>query len=241
MLELKNLSVSIEGKPVLKNINLTIPEGETHILFGPNGSGKTSLIMTIIGFPQYKVTEGKIIFKGEDVTEQSIEYRAKKGLGIAFQNPPVIKGLKLRKMVELLKSEEMDIEPFIEKLRMEELIDRDINLGFSGGERKRSELLQILAQNPGFLFLDEPESGVDIENMDIMGKVLGEFLQRNRVKNRDKSGFIITHTGYILEYVNADKGYILIDGQTVCEGNPYRIFKNIQEKGFKECAACKII
>lgn len=240
MLEIQNLSVGIENKVVLRNVNLTVPEGETHILFGPNGSGKTSLIMTIIGYPQYKVLEGKILFKGEDITHKSIEYRAKLGLGIAYQNPPVIKGLVLKHLIELLKREDFPLNTYIEKLNMHYLIDRDINLGFSGGERKRSEIMQILAQDPSFLFLDEPESGVDIENMDIMGRVLADFLQRHQVKNRRKSGLFITHTGYILEYINADKGYILLDGKMLCAGNPYQIFETIKKKGFKECSACTI-
>ncbi|HCL57814.1 MAG TPA: ABC transporter ATP-binding protein [Spirochaetia bacterium] len=240
MLEIKNLSVEIENKKVLNNINLKIPEGETHILFGPNGSGKTSLIMTIIGYPQYKVTGGSILFKGEDITSKSIEYRAKMGIGLAYQNPPVIKGLPLKKLVGLIQKENFKLEAYIDNLKMRELYEREINLGFSGGEKKRSELLQILAQNPDFLFLDEPESGVDIENMDIMGKVLAKFLEREHIKKRKKSGLIITHTGYILDYMNADKGYILIDGHIGCDGNPYQIFEKIKTKGFQECNSCLI-
>ena len=121
---------------------------------------------------------------------------------------------------------------------MENLIEREVNLGFSGGERKRSEIMQILAQNPGFLFLDEPESGVDLENMDIIGRVLADFLQRHSIKNRKKAGLIITHTGYILNYVNADKGFILMEGKIMCRGNPYQIFEKIKSKGFKECELC---
>lgn len=240
MLEIQGLSVAIHGKTVLKNINLTIPAGETHVLFGPNGSGKTSLIMSLMGYPQYQIVSGKIVFKGEDLTHAGIEERAKMGLGIAYQNPPVIKGLVLSKMLSLIQKDSRSLESMIEKLRMESLVHREVNLGFSGGERKRSELLQILAQNPSFLFLDEPESGVDIENMDIMGKVLAHFLERDKVKSRNKSGLVITHTGYILEYMNADRGHILIDGEMVCSGNPYQIFQSIQAKGFKECARCKI-
>lgn len=238
MLKVENLSVIIEDKLVLKNIDLEIPSGETHILFGPNGSGKTSLIMAILGYPQYKVKEGRILFEGTDITAASIEERAKLGIGMAYQNAPVIKGLSLQKLVDIIKKPDVDLTPFIEKLRMQNLLHRDINLGFSGGEKKRSELLQLLAQNPHFLFLDEPESGVDIENMDIMGKVLGDFLERHQVKKRKKSGLVITHTGYILDYVNADKGYILIDGEMICSGNPYQMFEMIKVKGFKECASC---
>lgn len=240
MLEVQNLSVGIEDKVIFEDVSLSIPQGETHILFGPNGSGKTSLIMSIIGYPQYKILSGKIIFKGEDITNASIEHRAKLGVGLSYQNPPVIKGLPLKRLINLLAQEDFDMDKNIERLRMQDLISRDINLGFSGGEKKRSELMQILAQNPSFLFLDEPESGVDIENMDIMCKALADFLQRRKIKNRNKSGFIITHTGYILDYVNADKGYIMIDGKIVCSGNPYQIFETIKSKGFKECSACHL-
>ncbi len=133
MLEIKNLSVAIGKKIVLKNINLEIPNGETHILFGPNGSGKTSLVMTIVGYPQYEIVEGNILFKGKDITKASIDQRAIEGLGIAYQNPPVIKGLKLEKMINIIKEQKSDMAEFIEKLKMEDLIHRDVNLGFSGG------------------------------------------------------------------------------------------------------------
>lgn len=240
MLKIENLTVAIEDKPVLRNINAEIPTGETHILFGPNGSGKTSLIMALLGYPKYKVQEGKITFNGADITHATIEERALLGVGMAFQNAPVIKGLSLQTLIDVIKKPGVDLTPFIEKLRMNDLLHRDVNRGFSGGEKKRSEILQLLAQNPSFLCLDEPESGVDIENMDIMGKVLGRFLERDQVKKRTKSGLIITHTGYILDYVNADKGYILIEGELICSGNPYQIFEMIKEKGFKECASCQL-
>lgn len=240
MLKIKDLSVSIYGKNVLNKVSLTIPKGETHILFGPNGSGKTSLIMALMGYPQYQITGGSVFFNNQDITQAKIEERAQLGLGIAYQNPPVIKGLVLSKMLEIIQKKSENLDFMVQELKMENLIHREVNLGFSGGERKRSELLQILAQNPSFLFLDEPESGVDIENMQIMGKVLARFLERQKVKAKEKSGLIITHTGYILDYMNADKGYILIDGEIVCSGNPYQIFESIQAKGFKECAQCKI-
>ncbi|HOJ49386.1 MAG TPA: ATP-binding cassette domain-containing protein [Spirochaetota bacterium] len=241
MLEIIDLSVSIDNKILLENINIKIPQGENHILFGPNGSGKTSLLMSIIGFPQYKVISGKIIFNGNDITNLSIDERARLGIGIVYQNPPGIKGLMLNNFVNKLEEKYgTKLYSYVDKLKMNELIDRELNINFSGGEKKKSEILQILTQNPDFIMLDEPEAGVDVENINLIGNILKEFLDRKKIKNRKKSSFIITHTGYILDYLSADKGYILINGKIVCEGNPYRIFELIKEKGFKECQLCKL-
>ena len=241
MIEIKNLSVSINGKILLKDINLSIPTGENHILFGPNGSGKTSLLMTLMGFPQYKVVSGSIMFNGKNITNLNIDERARLGIGIVYQNPPSVKGLLLSTFVSKLEEKYgTKLYSYVEKLDMTNLINRELNINFSGGEKKKSEILQILTQNPDFIMFDEPEAGIDVENINIIGKIVKDFLDREKIKNRRKSSLIITHIGYILDYLSADKGYILINGKVVCEGNPYRIFKLIKERGFKECELCKI-
>jgi len=243
ILEIRNLSVSVEEKMVLKNISLTIPEGETHVLFGPNGSGKSSLMLTLMGFPQYKVVSGEILFKGKDITHLPTSERAKMGIGIAFQSPPAIKGLKLGGLVRELAgrfSPDFSLKEESEKLIMENYLHRDVNHGFSGGERKRSEILQISAQNPDLVLLDEPESGVDIENMKTIGEAIRSILHRGAKEKRTKSAFIITHTGYILDYLAADWGYVLVDGQIQCENNPYELLKLIEEKGFQLCEVCEL-
>ena len=240
MLVIENLKVEVGGKEILHGINLRIAIGETHIIFGKNGSGKSTLLMTIMGFSKYKITEGKIYFRGKDVTELPLNERARMGMGMAFQRPPAIKGLKTNDMLKLVKRVDDNIETLAEKVDFSQFLERDLNFGFSGGELKRSEMLQLMAQNPDFIMLDEPESGVDVENIKILGRVVWTLLEKNlRIKEgRKKSGLIITHTGYILDYVEADKGHVILDGYLMCSGNPREMFKEIQQEGYDKCVKC---
>ncbi len=239
MLHIEDLWVDVHGKEVLKGINIDIGKGETHCLFGKNGSGKTTLLMTIMGFEGYKVKHGKIMFKGEDITYMPLNERAKMGLGLSFQRPPTLRGVKLRDMLNLCSSSPgAGIELAIQ-YGFEKFLDREVNLGFSGGEIKKSELLQLMAQNPDLTLLDEPESGVDIENLNVIGDMIRTLLEKDRHRNRTKSGLIITHTGFILNYVTADKGHVMLDGRLRCEGNPIDIFEGIQKHGYEECAKCQ--
>src|SRR4030042_562756 len=165
MLQIQGLSVETGGKEILRGINLFIGTGETHVLFGPNGSGKTTLLMAIMGFPRYKITRGRIIFKGHDITNASLDERARLGIGMSFQRPPVVRGVKMRDMVSACLGSRDDgtaVAQLAERLNMGDLMDRDVNYGFSGGEIKRSELLQLLVQEPDLTLLAEPESGVDL-------------------------------------------------------------------------------
>ncbi len=252
MLQIQDLHVEIRGREVLKGVNLSIEKNETFILFGPNGSGKTTLLMTIMGFSNYKVTKGKIIFKGHDITYAPTYERARLGIGMSFQRPPTINGLKTRDLVRLCsRGREIDVGLLAKKVNMEEFLDRDINQGFSGGEIKRSELLQLMAQQPKLLLFDEPESGVDLENMALIGQVakelLGQGLQPSpeasmkKLKQlREVSGLIITHTGYILDYINADRGMVMYNGRLCCEARPRDILEHIRKYGYKECVRCLI-
>ncbi len=242
MLEIKNLRVAIEGKEILHGVNLEIKSGETSVLFGPNGSGKTTLLMTIMGFPRYEVTEGSITFQGQDITRASLDERARMGIGISFQRPPVVRGVKTRDMVlaALRGTERREIvDALAAKTALQEFLDRDINYGFSGGEIKRSELMQLLAQQPEMVLLDEPESGVDLENIALIGSLINELLQKGSPMHGRKSmGLIITHTGHILEYVNARNGYIMLDGVIGCMGDPREILSEIKSNGYEHCAKC---
>ncbi len=241
MLKIENLSVSVEDKLILKNVNLEIGEGETHILLGPNGGGKTTLLLTIMGLPKYKVLNGRIIFRGTDITNMSIDNRSKLGIGLMFQKPPRVTGVKLLQICELASNKKLkplEIEKFSEKLNLREHLNRDINDGFSGGEMKRSELLQILCQNPSLVLLDEPESGVDLDNLSIVGELINELLEKDKVKGRIRSGLIVTHLGYILNFVNSDKGHVLMDGEIICSGNPRDLFEEIKKHGFERCKEC---
>ncbi len=239
MLEVQDLWVEVEGKEVLKGVSLSIPVGETHVLFGRNGSGKTSLLMTIMGFPEYRVRHGKIFFKGEDITDLPPYERARLGIGIMFQRPPSIKGVKLKEMLELCAREDgYRIRELAREFGFEDFLERDVNLGFSGGELKKSELLQLLVQSPDLALIDEPESGVDMENIEVIGKMIRKLLQKDTHRPRQKSGLIITHTGFILHYVPADRGYVMLDGRIYCQGNPQEIFEGIQKHGYEECLKC---
>ena len=242
VLEIKNLSVAVGDREILRDINLSIKVGDTHVLFGPNGSGKTTLLMAIMGAPKYHVTKGSIIFKGKDITELPMDERARLGIGMSLQRPPVVRGVKTRDMVTACAKERASdeaINNLAEKANMVALMDREVNYGFSGGEIKRSELLQLLAQDPTIALLDEPESGVDLVNIALIGELINELLQKEHpIRDRRHAGLIITHTGHILDYVNARSGYVLLDGRIVCEGDPHEILETIKRKGYEECKRC---
>lgn len=249
LLMIENLQVEVEGREILHHVDLEINQGETHVLFGPNGSGKTTLLMATMGFPDYQITGGRILFKGEDITSIPLNERANLGFGLSFQRPPTIKGVNMRQILEICGKGDKDVESMARSLDFDEFLDRDLNDGFSGGEIKRSELLQLMAQNPDFLLLDEPESGVDLENIALIGKVIEKLLEREiKVykgkshkelrRERKKAGLIITHTGYILDYLDADVGHVIIAGEKCCDGNPREILKTIKEQGYDECVRC---
>ena len=238
MLEIKQLSVAVGEREILHDVNLTIGTGETHVLFGPNGSGKTTLLMAIMGFPKYQITRGSIIFKGKDITRLPPDERARLGIGISFQRPPVVKGVKTRDMVAACLKERANEEiigQLAKKADLDDFLDREMNYGFSGGEIKRSELMQLLAQKPELTLLDEPESGVDLVNIVLIGELINELLEKDC-----PMGLIITHTGHILDYVNARTGYVMCEGRIGCEGDPHEILKTIKEKGYEECIRCLV-
>ncbi|UCE83415.1 MAG: ABC transporter ATP-binding protein [Deltaproteobacteria bacterium] len=239
MLEINDLWVDVKGTEVLKGVNLTIPSGETHILFGKNGSGKSSLLMTIMGFSRYKVRQGRISFKGEDITKMPINERSKMGIGLAFQRPPSIRGVKTRDVFSICNNDSESCDMLAEKFEFSELLERELNVGFSGGEMKKSEILQLLLQDPELVMLDEPESGVDLENLEILGKAINKLLEKYLWRKRGKSGLVISHLGFILNYIEADSGYVLMDGRIHCSGNPRELFKGIQRHGYRECIECQ--
>ena len=245
MLEIKNLSVEVGGRRILNGVNLEVETGHTNVLFGPNGAGKSALMMTLMGFSGYNVVEGQILFNGEDITHLPINERAERGIGIMTQRPPNISGVTLRDLVKMVSKEEIDVEDLSSELDMKRFLDRDINVGFSGGEIKRSELLQLSVQEPSLYLLDEPESGVDLVSIEQVGTKISELLHQNvkcagqRYK-KGKSALIITHTGQVLDYVEADTGYILCNGTIMCSGNPHEILDEIRNQGYEECIKCKM-
>ena len=242
MLQLTDLTVEVDGKEIIHDVSLSVDVGETHVLFGPNGSGKTTLLMSIMGFPRYKITGGCIAFKGQDVTALSVDERARLGMGVAFQRPPAVRGIKTRDVVRACLGGREDgdiVDRLASRLNLEELLEREVNRGFSGGEIKRSELLQLIAQGPELVLLDEPDSGVDLVNISLVGEMINELLQKDRLRTRSSSGLLITHTGHILDYVVADKAYVLLNGTIWCHGNPRELLASIKSHGYERCATCQ--
>lgn len=246
LLEIENLAVEVAGKKVLKNINLSIEEGETHVLLGPNGAGKSTLFLTILGFPQYDIVQGSIKFKGQDIADLDTAERVKLGIGVSFQSPPSIRGVSVRDLIKIISNQDIkeDLNPRMQELAeqlkfSDEFLSRDVNYGFSGGEVKRSEILQLLAQMPDFTMFDEPDSGVDIENVELLASEIRTLLDKEKPQGtRKRSGLLITHLGYILNFVNADKAHVLMNGVIACSGNPLEILEDIRQNGFEGCVEC---
>jgi Fe-S cluster assembly ATP-binding protein len=243
MLDVRDLDVEVDGRQILYDVNLSVGDGETHALFGPNGGGKTTLLMAIMGFPRYKITKGQILFKGEDITTASLDERARLGIGMSFQRPPVVRGVRTADIVTAAalnrgRETSESLGDLAQRLNMVDLMDREINYGFSGGEIKRSELLQLMAQAPDLVLLDEPESGVDLVNMALIGQMINELLQKQLHRERWRSCLIITHTGHILDYVRAGKGYVLLNGTIPCERDALEVLDSIKENGYEGCVRC---
>ena len=238
LLEIEDLSVGIGDKQVLSNVNLRIGAGETHALFGPNGTGKTTLLNAIAGIPRYTITGGRIVFKGQDITRMSMDERSRLGIGMAFQRPPALRGLKLKDLVKIINPH-ADVLAILKRMDFEDFAGRDVNRGFSGGEIKRSEMVQLLAQQPDLVMLDEPDSGVDLENIKLIGDAINQLTQKDvRPSLRTKSGIIITHFGHILDYMKADRAHVMLGGSIVCSGNPAEILEQIKKSGYEGCVAC---
>jgi Fe-S cluster assembly ATP-binding protein len=246
MLEIKNLTVEVGNRRVLKDVSLSVPTGSTSVLFGPNGSGKSSLLNSIMGLGNYRVLEGQIIFDGVDITNMPVHERAQLGIGLMSQRPPNLVGVRLRDMLHLTSKGKRDPDTLAESLNMKRFLDRDVNVGFSGGEIKRSELLQLAAQNPCFYMLDEPESGVDLESIERVGTMIHDLLTggvscAGRRAMEGKSALVITHTGQILDFIEADRGYVLCDGMVACSGNPRELLREIRNNGYEECVECRLV
>lgn len=244
MLQVENLKVMVGDRLVLSDLNLTIREGEVHVLLGPNGVGKTTLLMAIMGVPGYQIISGRLVLNGEDIAHLEMEERVKRGVGIAFQKMPPVRGISLRTMGEIIirtqgKSDLSLVEEIARRLDCEYLLPREVGVGFSGGEAKRAEIFQLLLQRPLFSMIDEPESGVDLDNIALVGKALRELFERDQIRTKKRSGLVITHTGYILDYLNADWGHVLMDGRIICSGNPRDLFEDIRTRGYNDCLRCE--
>jgi Fe-S cluster assembly ATP-binding protein len=236
-LEIQNLHVRTEDKEILKGVNLKVSKGETHALMGPNGSGKSTLANTIMGNPNYEVTEGRILLNGEDVTEADPDERARAGVFMAFQYPATIPGVSvanfLRTAVNARREEPIKVKEFGQTLRANmdllridpDFTKRYLNEGFSGGEKKRAEILQLAMLKPEFAVLDETDSGLDIDALRIVSDGV------NALRGPEMGTLIITHYTRILQYVTPDYVHIMLNGKIVREGGS-ELAGELEEKGY---------
>jgi Fe-S cluster assembly ATP-binding protein len=236
-LEIQNLHVRTEEREILHGVDLVINKGETHALMGPNGSGKSTLANTLMGNPTYEITEGRILLDGEDITESDPDDRAKAGLFLAFQYPVSIPGVSvanfLRTAINAKREEPIKVKEFgqllkknMEVLRVErEFTSRYLNDGFSGGEKKRAEILQMAMLEPDYAVLDETDSGLDIDALRIVADGV------NALRGPNMGALIITHYTRILNYVKPDFVHIMLNGRIVQEGGP-DLADHLEEKGY---------
>lgn len=237
ILKVENLHVKVEDKTILKGVNLTINPGEVHALMGRNGSGKSTLSYTITGHPRYVVTEGRILFKGQDISELKTDERARLGIGLAFQYPVAIPGVSvsnfLRAAVKAVRGKEVPIKEFRQELKAlmaklgvkDEFLSRYVNEGFSGGEKKRLEILQLAMLKPQLALLDETDSGLDIDAL----KTVSDGI--NALLSDETAILLITHYQRILNYVEPHFVHVFQDGRIVASGGP-ELSRELEERGY---------
>ncbi len=236
-LDIIDLHAGVEGKEILKGISLHVPQGEIHALMGPNGSGKSTLSYVILGHPKYEVYSGKVLLDGEDVLEMDTDERARKGLFLGFQYPLEIPGVRLSSFLETslryLKPGLLNGEDFHDLLRdksqmlniEESFLERSVNEGFSGGEKKRAEVLQLALFEPKLAVMDETDSGLDIDSLQVVSSAI------NAVAERGTGILLVTHYQRILRYVIPDKVHVLINGRIVRSGGK-ELALELEEKGY---------
>ena len=239
MLEIKNLTVEIDKKIILDKFSLSIEPGTIHAVMGPNGVGKSTLSRTLMGDPKYNIMEGVILYKGENIVNMPVDERSRKGIFLAMQSPLEIEGVInqdfLRTAISRKNNERVGLYQFIkevetnlEELNMnKELVHRSLNVGFSGGEKKKNEVLQIKLLKPNFIILDELDSGLDVDSLRIVCKNIKDYLK----EYPDTSILIITHYKVILEYLKPDYVHILGNKQIVKTGD-YNLVSDIEKNGF---------
>ena len=237
LLEIKNLTVEIGEKEILHNINLNLNAGETHVLMGPNGAGKTTLGLTIMGNPRYNVINGSIVLDGKDITEEAVNERAKDGVFLSFQAPVEVPGITLseflrnaleQKTGKRIKFWEFkkEVEENMALLEMDEkYLQRDLNCGFSGGEKKRNEIFQMAMLEPKLSILDETDSGLDIDALRIVAEGV------NKLKTPENSTIVITHYQRLLDYIKPDVVHVLYKGRIVKTAGP-ELALELEEKGY---------
>ncbi|KGR72255.1 Fe-S cluster assembly ATPase SufC [Streptococcus phocae subsp. salmonis] len=243
ILEINNLHVSIEGKEILKGVNLTLRTGEVAAIMGPNGTGKSTLSAAIMGNPNYQVTEGEILLDGVNILELDVDERARMGLYLGMQYPSEIPGITNAEFIRAAMnagkedSEKISVRDFITKLDQnmellgmkEEMAERYLNEGFSGGEKKRNEILQLLMLEPKFALLDEIDSGLDIDALKVVSKGV------NMMRGQDFGAMIITHYQRLLNYITPDSIHVMMDGRIVLSGDA-SLATRLEKEGYADIA-----
>lgn len=237
LLSIENLYVNAGEKEILKGLNLNIKRGEIHVIMGPNGAGKSTLANVILNNPEYKKISGNVLFEGENINDLTTDKISNKGIFMSFQTPEEIPGISTSNFIRVAKSKvekspvklfkvKEEIKKYADELNMnKKLLDRNLNVGFSGGEKKKNEILQMLVLNPKLAILDETDSGLDIDSVRAVSKGI------NLYKNENNAVLIITHNMRILESLNVDKVHILIDGKIVKTGGN-ELIHQVEENGF---------
>lgn len=238
LLQVKHLTVDVEQKEILHGIDLNINAGETHVLMGPNGAGKSTLGYTLMGNPKYHVTGGEILFQGKDITDEAADKRAKEGIFLSFQNPVEVPGITLasfiRSALEQRRGKRLRLSEFRKELNAamdilqmdHSYADRDLNVGFSGGEKKRLEILQMELLKPSFAVLDETDSGLDVDALRIVSEGV------NRVHGETGCGvMLITHYTRILRYIKPSHVHVFVDGHVAAQGGP-ELADELEENGY---------
>jgi Fe-S cluster assembly ATP-binding protein len=237
MLKIEDLQIEIDGQEIVKGLDLEVGKGEIHAIMGPNGSGKSTLANVLMGHPRYEVTEGSITFQGEDVFELEPDERAKLGMFLAFQYPSEVPGVSvanfLRTAVNSVREEELNpmemyrlLQEKMSIMQMDpKFAERYLNEGFSGGEKKRNEILQMLMLDPKLAIMDETDSGLDIDALQVVAKGV------NEMKGPEFSAVIITHYQRILRYIEPDRVHVMLDGRLVTSGGK-ELADDLEEKGY---------
>lgn len=240
LLQVKDLSVRVEEKEILHGVSLDVNKGETHVLMGPNGAGKSTLGYALMGNPRYEITDGHIYFNGKDIIEESAAERAKDGIFLSFQSPIEVPGITLGNFIRTALEQRTgtrirpwafrkELKKAMDILQMDEsYAERDLNVGFSGGEKKKAEILQLLMLKPSLAILDETDSGLDVDAVRTVSRGVEEY-------QKDKNGalLIITHSTRILEALHVDATHILVDGKMVVSGDS-SLVEDINENGFEK-------
>ena len=241
MLKIIDLHATVEGEKILRGINLEINKGEVHAIMGPNGSGKSTLAKIVAGHPAYEVTQGQILFEGEDILELDPDERARMGIFLAFQYPVEVPGVSnamlIRQSVNAVRAERgideldpLEFEDFVqEKLKLVEMdgkfLDRSVNEGFSGGEKKRNEILQLASMEPKLALMDETDSGLDIDALRIVSGAV------NQIRTSENAFLLVTHYQRILNYITPDKVHVLINGRIVKSGGK-ELALELEDQGY---------